>query len=180
MESAAAATTDALLKATAAIPEFTLNGRTLPAKVVSCYDGDTFHAVIPLAEGQIWKFACRMTGYDTPEMKPPANKPGRDLEKARAMKAKQALMSHVCTGVDMSKDADKKVLGEIAAKNTKIIQLVCKEFDKYGRLLVEVPLADASGTVNDWMVKNGHGYAYDGGKKDTSFATAALAAVAVS
>ncbi len=169
-----------LKSSSAAVPEFSLSGKTLPAKVVACYDGDTFYAVIPV-ENQLWKFNCRMAGYDTPEMKPPANKPGREIEKARALKAKQALLSHVCSDVGLAKDMDKKYMDEAVSKNTKIIQLICKEFDKYGRLLVEIPMEDGTaGTVNDWMVKNSYGYSYDGGKKDVSFATAALAAVAVS
>jgi endonuclease YncB( thermonuclease family) len=166
-----------LKSSSAAVPEFSLSGKTLPAKIVACYDGDTFYAVIPV-ESQLWKFNCRMAGYDTPEMKPPANKPGREIEKARALKAKQALLSQVCSDVGLDKDMDKKRMDDAVTKNTKIIQLICKEFDKYGRLLVEIPMEDGS-TVNDWMVKTGYGYAYDGGKKDVSFATAALAAVAI-
>jgi endonuclease YncB( thermonuclease family) len=168
-----------LKNCTADVPMFTLAGTTVPAKVISCYDGDTFCAAIPL-EGKLWKFNCRMAGYDTPEMKPPMNRPGRELEKARAVKAKQALLSQICSTITMDQELDKKSMDRAILGNNKIVQLRCKEFDKYGRLLVEIPLTQGVGTVNAWMVENGYGYAYDGGKKDLTFATAAAVVVAMS
>jgi hypothetical protein len=115
-------------------------------------------------------------------MKPPANKVGRDLEKAKALKAKQALLSHLCDGVSEDAVMTKYELDACVAKNKKVIELRCKEFDKYGRLLVEVPLGSGSGsgsgaetiTVNEWMVQKGYGYVYNGGAKNTAFATTAV------
>ncbi len=158
-----------LAEATAAIPEFSLAGRTLQGKVVACYDGDTFHAVLQTDFG-LWKFACRMAGYDTPEMKPPKTKPDRDVEKARAVRAKQALLSHLVDGVGPTGSLANAELDAAVAKNRRTIPIMCKEFDKYGRLLVEVML-EGVGSVNEWMVREGFGYAYDGGTKDTTFAT---------
>jgi endonuclease YncB( thermonuclease family) len=159
-----------LLEATDAVPEFTLAGKTLDAKVVDCYDGDTFQAVFAMGD-QLWKFNCRMAGYDTPEIKPLKSNPNRDVEKANAVKAKQALLFHVCDSVPALEPVmDKPTMDAAIKRNSKIIKLQCKEFDKYGRLLVSVPLSESQ-TVNDWMVQKGYGYAYDGGKKDATFAT---------
>jgi endonuclease YncB( thermonuclease family) len=162
---------DPLLTATAAIPEFSLAGKTLPAKVVQCYDGDTFHAVVSL-EGTLWKFACRVAGYDTPEMKPPKNKPDRDMEKARALKAKHALLTHVCSDIAaLDTTMTNPEMDARISKNTRLIEMQCMEFDKYGRVLVDVVLPE--GPVSKWMVEKGYGYAYDGGTKNTTFATKA-------
>lgn len=159
-----------LSEATDAVPEFTLAGKTLDAKVVDCYDGDTFQAVFAMGD-QLWKFNCRMAGYDTPEIKPLKTKPNRDVEIANAVKAKQALLYHVCdTAPVLEPVMDKPTMNAAIKRNTKIIKLQCMEFDKYGRLLVSVPLSESQ-TVNDWMVQKGYGYAYDGGKKDAAFAT---------
>lgn len=161
-----------LLTATKAVPEFSLAGKTVPAKVVQCYDGDTFHAVISL-EGTLWKFACRVSGYDTPEMKPPKNKPDRDVEKARALKAKQALLMHVCSDIHpLDRPMTNQEMDDCIAKNTKLIEMECMEFDKYGRVLVDVILPEKD-RVSKWMVEKGYGYAYAGGTKDTTFATKA-------
>jgi endonuclease YncB( thermonuclease family) len=160
---------EALHSATASTPEFSLAEKTLPAKVVSVYDGDTLYAVLPLGS-QLWKFNCRLSGYDTPEMKPPKTKPNRDIEKARALKSKQALMSHICSGVDMEKTYTNQELDAIVGKNDTLITLICHEFDKYGRLLVEVPMREGNTTVNQWMIDKGYGYKYEGGTKDANFA----------
>ena len=163
-----------LAEATTAIPEFSLAGKTLQGKIVSCYDGDTFQAVLETPFG-LWRFSCRMAGYDTPEMKPPKTKPNRDLEKARALKAKQALLSQLVDTVTLSITPTNPELDALVAQNRKTVSIVCKEFDKYGRLLVEVPLVSLAQinipTVNEWMVREGYGYAYDGGTKNVEFAT---------
>ena len=171
----ATATVTTLADTTAAIPEFSLAGRTLQGKVVACYDGDTFHAVLETAFG-LWKFACRMAGYDTPEMKPPKTKPDRDIEKARAVRAKQALLSHIIEGVEIPTSSAPTLsnaeLDARVTKNRRVISITCKEFDKYGRLLVDIEKEDV-GNVGAWMVREGFGYAYDGGTKDAGFATRA-------
>ena len=157
----------ALADATAAIPAFTL--ATRPAKVVACYDGDTFEAVMDL-DGKLWKFDCRMFGYDSPEMKPLKTAANREAEKIAALRAKIALLSFVCDGVDIACTYTNKELDDLVRKNKKIIELNCKEFDKYGRVLVEVntvaeTLTAPSSTVNSWMITNKFGYAYSGGTK---------------
>lgn len=112
-----------------------------------------------------------MAGYDTPEMKPPKTKPDRDVEKARAIKAKQALLTHlVDNSTPLGSITTNAELDAAVAKNRRTIPIQCKEFDKYGRLLVEVVL-EGVGSVNGWMVREGFGYTYDGGAKDATFAT---------
>ena len=41
----------------------------------------------------------------------------------------------------------------------------CNEFDKYGRLLVEL-LNDDNKTINQMLIDEGYAKAYDGGTKD--------------
>lgn len=163
----------ALIDATDDIPIFTFAGSVHTAKVVSCYDGDTFEAAMFIGD-KLWKFDCRMNGYDSPEMKPLKTAPNRESEKAAALKAKTALLSFVCDGIDLARSYTNKELDEIVKQNKKLIEIHCKQFDKYGRILVEIPISlpDTSPspvttptTVNDWMVANKYGYAYTGGTK---------------
>lgn len=154
-----------LCDATDEIPEFTLAGKRFPAKVVSCYDGDTFHAVIPFREHEFLKFQCRMLGYDSPEMKPLKSAADRDVEKAQALRAKHALLSQLCDGMPaMTGTLTDKELNACLKSNKKVITLECGEFDKYGRVLVKVINTDGS-SVNDWMIGAGHGVKYDGRKR---------------
>ena len=151
-----------LAEATDSVPTFSLAGKR-PAKVVSCYDGDTFAAVIEMG-GQLWKFDCRMNAYDAPEIKPLKSLPNREAEKQAAIRSKTALLSFVCDGVDAAKSYTNKELDAIVKLNKRIIELQCKGFDKYGRVLVEIPLTD-QGAVNVWMIENNYGYAYSGGTR---------------
>jgi len=111
------------------------------------YDGDTFSFIF-IYKDDILKYRCRCNGYDSPEMKPPLNSPNRDYEKELAHKAKDRFI-------------------ELLEKHpTKIIRVKCSEFDKYGRLLVDISNMVDEKSINEIMIEEGHGKVYDGGKKD--------------
>lgn len=122
------------------VREFSLDGLETDGRVVSCYDGDSLKIVFS-NEGSIFQWNCRLFGIDTPELRT------RDLdEKAAAIKARNFL--------------SELVLG-------KVVIVKCHEFDKYGRVLVSVFVDGLS--VTETMIKNGHGYSYDGGSKKPWF-----------
>lgn len=127
-------------------PLFSLEGNFVQCKVVNVYDGDTCKVVFPL-NGEIYRWNVRLTGYDTPEMRPPRSQENRDEEIKAAYLARDFLKS--------------KVMNE-----EQLVYIKCGEFDKYGRLLGTLFLEENDEvSVNDLMIDNGHGYAYDGGTK---------------
>lgn len=145
-----------LINADNSVGVFTLEGQVLPCKVVNVYDGDTCKIVIRM-NNKLVKFNCRMNGYDTPEMRPPKNKYGRDEEIRLAKLAKARLI-------------------ELIMNDKQIVYVKCGEFDKYGRLLTDIYLTgdEANGvdstanmSVNQMMINEGHGYEYHGGTKRT-------------
>jgi endonuclease YncB( thermonuclease family) len=109
-------------------------------RVIDVYDGDTIKVLMNY-RGYIDQWTIRMNGYDSPEIKPAKNNPNRDKEKEAAKKSKEALMTH------FKKHIFIKIIG----------------FDKYGRVLAEA--YNGKVHINKWMIDNGYGYAYDGGKK---------------
>ncbi|KAJ3052235.1 hypothetical protein HK097_006675 [Rhizophlyctis rosea] len=127
-------------------PQFALpsNIKT-PIKVLDVYDGDTLTAAIELFPSRFHSFSIRLLGVDTPEMRPPKPKPGREDEVRRAKEAKAYL--------------EKLILGKV----------VWAEFagsEKYGRQLATLYLSEnGRKTVNDMIIQNGHGKAYDGGAR---------------
>lgn len=128
--------------------DFSFCGESFRAKVVEVYDGDTIRIVFDVAGFGRVQWRARMVGYDSPEMKPPLSDPGREEIKKKAVAARVALVGRVLN---------------------KVVRCDCGEFDKYGRVLVMLYTHDVPGTsVNDWMIAQGHGYAYDGGKKPNS------------
>jgi len=147
-------------------PEFNL-GSKIQAKVLSCYDGDTFTAAIKIANNP-YKFSCRLMGCDTPEMKASATKTQQEKEqqKLRAVTSKLELLKHL-TDCDFNtfvpSAANSKELDKIIKSNKKIIELDTFGFDKYGRLLVNFNIVNS--TLSDYMISNGYAYAYTGGTK---------------
>lgn len=120
---------------------FSLKGKRYPCRIVSVYDGDTCTALFKM-DNKYVKFKVRMLGYDSPELKPRLNIPDREKIIENAIIAKKALITKT--------------------ENQNII-LLCDSWDKYGRLLGT--LYDGNLNINNWMIKNGYGYKYDGGKK---------------
>ncbi|KAJ3037077.1 hypothetical protein HDV00_002081 [Rhizophlyctis rosea] len=127
-------------------PQFALpsNIKT-PVKILDVYDGDTLTAAIELFPGRFHSFSIRLLGVDTPELRPPRNKPGREDEIQRAKAAKAYLANLVL---------DKVVWAKFHGS------------EKYGRQLATVWLEEnGMKTVNEMIIKAGHGYAYDGGAR---------------
>ncbi len=127
-------------------PIFSLEGTKHLCKVVNVYDGDTCKVVFPFAD-KMCRWNVRLTGYDTPEMRPPRNQENREEEKKAAYAARDFLRSKV-----MNDD--------------QLVYIKCGEFDKYGRLLGTLYLRENDeNSINDLMIQEGHGYVYDGGTK---------------
>jgi len=155
-----------LENATKDIPEFSLQGLTLQGKIVELYDADTCKIVLPVLNS-FYKFTCRLNGIDTPEMKPLKSKPNRESEIIWAKKARAELLKLICTddkcfeNLDIKKD---KIISSLE-KNKRLVTVKCLEFDKYGRLLVELYGVDKEKSFNDILVEKNMAVLYGGGTK---------------
>ena len=93
---------------------FSLEGHEYRAKVVDVYDGDTIKCVFPIHD-TLYRWNCRLTGVDTPEVRTRCK-----AEKVYGYKVRDYLRE--------------KILN-------KMVYVRCGDFDKYGRLLVEILLS---------------------------------------
>ena len=127
-------------------PFFSLDNTFCECKVVDVYDGDTCKVVFPFSD-KIYRWNVRLLGYDTPERRPSKSKENRDDEIKAAYAARDFLISKVMNP-------------------QQTVYIKCGKFDKYGRLLGTLFVKkDDTNSVNDLMIQEGHGYAYDGGTK---------------
>ena len=103
-----------------------LNGINTKAEVLSVYDGDTFTGGIEFLDS-FYKFSFRISKIDTPEIR-------TDYE--NAIKSRNRFLQLI--GVDIDLDS-KKTKKEIKRLLIDIfVDIECKEFDKYGRVLCNV------------------------------------------
>lgn len=142
---------------------FSLNNQTFLGKIVEIYDGDTCKIVL-IINNNLEKFNCRLLGLDTPEMKPPLNKINRDIEILNAHKCRNRLLQ-LATSCECHIDSiiKKPQIKTLLKLNKKILTIKCHDFDKYGRLLVE--LIDNE-NINKLLIDEGYAKSYDGGTKD--------------
>jgi endonuclease YncB( thermonuclease family) len=118
---------------------FSFEGRTITAKCVDVYDGDTCTVALYVGNLGIKLFKVRISGLDTPEIRT------RNVEEKKV-------------GLEVKTFVSKIILN-------KIIILECHSFDKYGRLLANIKIAENNKYLKDILIEAGFGVAYDGGKK---------------
>ena len=148
------------------IGEFSLAGRKTVGKVVDIYNADTCKIVFGL-DNVIVKFNCRLSGIDTPELKPSRHNPDRELEKKAAQRARNRLIQ-LCTDCDctLDKKFSRKSKKEFLKKNEKLVNIHCGDFDKYGRLLIEIFDINNDKSFNTMLIEESYANKYDGGKKE--------------
>lgn len=123
-----------------------LNNQEFTAKIVYIYDGDTMHVVFK-AFGDYYRWNCRVQGVDTPELRTK-----NEAEKAMGYKVRDVLRSLL---------------------QDQIVRIKCFEFDKYGRLLIDVYLLDDMPNstnvsfLSEWLIQEKYAYSYDGGTKQS-------------
>lgn len=126
---------------------FSFEGRECLGKVVDVYDGDTVKIVFPLSEKEperLYRWNCRLINVDTPEIRTKNLK-----EKAYAKVVRNKLRE--------------KILN-------KLVYVKCLDFDKYGRLLVEIfDNEKCEECINNWLILNEYAKKYDGGTKSKWF-----------
>ena len=127
----------ALESTTSSVPFFTLKGHKCRAKVVHVYDGDTIHLVFEFL-GQMFKWHTRIAHVDTPELKTKNQE-----EKKMGYEARDKLRELI---------------------DNKLVDIVCLDFDKYGRVLAEITYNNER--VDEWLIKNGYAKSYEGKTKE--------------
>tara|TARA_R110002074_G_scaffold107713_6_gene232773 strand:- start:3827 stop:4243 length:417 start_codon:yes stop_codon:yes gene_type:complete len=126
-------------------PLFSLEGTFVPGKIVDVYDGDTVKIVLKLSiNSEYFRWNCRLSGINTPEIR------------TRNLKEKEFGL--------LVRDKLKERIED------KILLIKCGEFDKYGRLLVEI--FENNGelfSINNWLIENKYAKPYEGGTKEEWF-----------
>lgn len=149
------------------VKEFSMNGKNMWGKVVYVYDGDTVHIVFKI-DNELVKFNCRLSGIDSPEIVPKniSDVKVKKEEELSAIKCRNYLISRVIL-IPLEKEImNKNEVKAICAKSTHLVWVKCHEFDKYGRLLVE--LYDDPNSIksfNQDMIEKKYAIGYNGGTK---------------
>jgi endonuclease YncB( thermonuclease family) len=149
------------------VSEFSLKNKEFICKVVDIYDGDTCKIIFYDNSSQSFiKYNCRLIGIDTPEIKPLKTKENRESEITKAKQCRNKLISLCCKHENVNEENYKDVL----SNHGNLVKIICHDFDKYGRLLVEIfsiteDNNEKNISFNDILINDGLAKAYDGGKK---------------
>ena len=117
------------------------------AKLDREVDGDTVDALIDVGFNIWFKKRIRFMGLDTWESRT------RDLEEKKLGK--------------LAKERTRQLLEEVSSK-PGYFRIKSHGLGKYGRVLGEIFIMDKDDkiwNVNETLIKEGHAYIYDGGKK---------------
>ena len=112
---------------------FSLNGIKTYARLVDVYDGDTCKIVFKLFD-KYYKFNVRINGIDTAELYS-KNK----LLKEKALEARNRTLEFLSSGkIKVNINTSSNDIQTLLDNNIIIVHVNCMEFDKYGRLLVDL------------------------------------------
>lgn len=137
-------------------PEYTFNGKMFLAKVLDIYDGDTITITVKI-DGEYSRMNCRLNGIDTPELK------SSDIEEKAAAKISRKHLMFLLTGKKIGNEITRDEMKKLCGDTNAIVKVKCFEFDKYGRLLVEIWVNGIC--INEKMIEDGFAGPYDGGTK---------------
>lgn len=159
-------------------PTFSLENKVVTAKCLDLYDGDTGTFAIELYD-TVYKFKMRLSGIDTPEMRPPKNQSDRDIEKKAARYVRNRLLQlllHENEEVDLKKKYSKNEIRKKLAKHGRTVFLQCGKAGKFGRCLIKIflceeDLADKNKSLNKILIRENLAYVYHGGTKNNDFKT---------
>lgn len=141
-------------------PTFSLSGKECACRLVDMYDADTLTLIVPLFDG-VYKFACRVYGIDTAEVKS-----GSVELKTLAQKAKNRMLQLCGVGVDLERMYSRKEVQRLLSEQVVLVWCKFGEFDKYGRPLVTVYDTGSRMELAGELVKEGLANAYFGGTKE--------------
>ena len=110
------------------------------AKLIRVVDGDTCDALIDLGFNTWVKKRIRFKGVDTWECRT------RDKEEK-----KKGLAAKAFTKEQLEKE--------------EVFKLISHGVGKYGRVLGEIFISDNEESLNECLIREGHAYTYEGGKK---------------
>lgn len=137
-------------------PSFSLDGTNTYAKVISVKDGDTIVLAIPFLH-TFFKFDCRLNNIDTCEIH------------SSNMKLKEKGLQAKCRVIELlskqtvEQTLSKKDIQNIFDINCCIVWIKCYDFDKYGRLLIDVYLNEnEKKCVSDILLEEKLAYSYHG------------------
>ena len=117
------------------------------AKLDRVVDGDTVDALIDVGFDIWFKKRIRFMGLDTWESRT------RDLEEKKLGK--------------LAKERTRQLLEDVSSKSG-YFRVKSHGLGKYGRVLADVFIQDKEGKticINESLLKEGHAYVYEGGKK---------------
>ena len=117
---------------------FNFKNHETMCKIIDVYDGDTCKGIFWF-NNNYYIFTFRLLGIDTPELK---SKDDKERE----------------AGI-ISRDKLRSIILD------KIVKIRCGDFDKYGRILVEIFDNNTNESINNSMLVGGYGCEYDGKTK---------------
>lgn len=143
-------------------PFFSLAGYETKGRIVNVIDGDSLIVILPLFD-RYYKFRVRLKGIDTCETD------SKNLElKEKALFSKYRIIELLTKDYKKIQDiigiTNKQIL-DIFINFKCIVKVNCFEFDKYGRLLVDIYIYDNYKSLSEILISEKLAYYYDGKTK---------------
>ena len=138
---------------------FSLNGIKTYARLVDVHDGDTAKVVFKIFD-KYYKFIIRISGIDTAELRSK-----NDFLKQKSLEARNRVINFLSNDtIKIYNDTSSKDIQNLLNQNLIIVYINCFEFDKYGRLLVDLQNINFE-SISSVLINEKLAYKYEGDTK---------------
>ena len=145
-------------------PKFSFENLETTCRIVSLYDADTINIILPLIPNEHigYRFACRLYGIDTCELRN-----SNEFLKSISQKSIMFLYQQITKKVlpDLSFAELSELIERDLDENVYLLKVKCYQFDKFGRILLDIFIDDT--TVSNLLLHNKLAYEYTGKTKLT-------------
>lgn len=132
------------------IEYFSFNGHECLVKIVDIYDGDTISIIFQFNQ-QYYKYRCRLCRINCEELHSSTSQKTEMANQSRIELARKIL------GEQVDLECKRNHLRELLNNHTGLNYCKFYEFDKYGRLLIELYESENtdSPNLNDFLITQG-------------------------
>jgi endonuclease YncB( thermonuclease family) len=139
---------------------FNFDGQTFDGRVVDVIDGDTIVVIMNTTGAVFNKYHIRLVDIDVCELHSNLQVQSKRIRSI----VLEFLMNKTPSGTSEEKQ-ERQQIREALVQTPCIVKVMCRRFDKYGRILAEVKRNFDGESVGEYLLSKGLAKPYSGGTK---------------
>ncbi len=148
-----------------AAQDFNYDGRTFVGRLIDIIDGDTLDVIMNTQASVYHKYRIRLVDIDVCEISGSLQHQSKQI---RTWVLEFLMGGHTAAPpAPASQALERKNIRDLLVQTPCIVAVMCRRFDKYGRVLADVQRRCDGASVSEYLLSHGFAKPYSGGTKPT-------------